>query len=568
MKTNPSPDIHPEVKTDRRFNPVWIVPIVALLLGVWLVKRSIDEKGELIVVRFENAADLAVGKTEVKCSNVSIGKVESIILNDELDVDVGLRIKPAHLHLVRNGSMFWVVRARVQGSSISGLGTLISGAYIELDPGPKKKNAATRRSFVGLETPPLTPPSVPGLRLVLESTKPGSVDVGSGIYYRDTVIGRIESREFQPKEKVVRFGAFIEDRYTELVTDQTLFWKTSGIKLDVGPEGFNLELPSLNSLVSGRVSVDQPEDGLDGTPLTNGSTLTLYDSEEQAEVSRFKSGTGFLLLVDQSLRGLKKGAPVEFRGLKIGRVAEISYSLIKDPTIERMPVLIQLDARLLEKHFPAGPIREGTEGFTEAVSRKLRASLRSSSLITGQMFVDLDYFPNLPDVAQEKQGGYTVLPVVESGIGRLEDKLATLLDKINALGLETLVENLSATSAQTTATLASIDHAVADDNGVVRQAKATLEETRTTLAALNTILASEQSKAIPADLRETLAKLNATLAPLSNDGAIYGDLRRTMDELRATVRSIDRLTTELADKPNSLIFGKDPNTRKIPKARR
>ena len=138
--------------------------------------------------------------------------------------------------------------------------------------------------------------------------------------------------------------------------------------------------------------MDEPEEGLEGVPLDDGENVTLYDSQEQAEVSRFKGGTEFLLLVDQSLRGLREGAAVEFRGLKIGRVAEISYGLVEDPKIDEMPVLIQLDARLLEKHFPANLINKGAEGFTKAVSRKLRASIRSSSLITGQMFVDLDYF--------------------------------------------------------------------------------------------------------------------------------------------------------------------------------
>lgn len=550
--------VHPEVKTSRRFNPVWIVPIIALLLGLWLVKRKHDEQGELVMVRFENAADLTVGKTEVKCSNVTIGKLEDIILNEELDVDVSLRIKPDHLHLVREGAQFWVVRARVQGSSVSGLGTLISGAYIELDPGPLGQDVEKKRRFIGLETPPLTPLSVPGLRLVLESTKPGSVDVGSGIYYNDTVIGRVESRDFLPEEKIVKFGVFIEERYAELISTQSLFWKTSGIKLDVGTEGFNLELPSLDSLVSGRISVNEPDGGIAGVPLEDGANVVLYASQEQAEVSRFKGGTEFLLLVDQSLRGLQKGAPVEFRGIKIGRVAEISYTLIADPKINEMPVLIQLDTRLLEKTFPPGLIDEGAEGFTDAVSRKLQASIRSSSLITGQMYVDLDYFPAQAAAAQKKRGKYTVLPVVESGIGRLEDKIAALLDKVNSLGLETLVDNLSKTSTQATDTFASMEG----------ELKTTLEELRKTVGSVNGILDDDETKALPGDLRLTLSRLNDTLEPLSANGAIYGDLRRTLDELRGTIRSIDRLTGEIADKPNSLLFGKDGNTNKIPRARR
>ncbi|WP_411826349.1 intermembrane transport protein PqiB [Luteolibacter sp. AS25] len=564
---NDSEEIHPEVKKDRSFNPVWIVPLVALLLGLWLVKRNHDEKGDLVTVRFESAADLAAGKTEVKCRNVTIGKLEDILLTDNLDVNTTLRIKPEHMHLVREDSQFWVVRARVQGSSVSGLGTLISGAYIELDPGSLGKDMKSKSKFVGLEEPPLTPASVPGLRLVLSAEEPGSVDVGSRIYFRDTMVGRIESREFFPDEKLVRFGAFFEEKYTGLVTSQTLFWKTSGVKLDVGAEGFNLELPSLDSLVSGRVSMGPPDDGLEGEPLDDGMSVSLYNSEEQARVSRFKGGTEFLLLVDKSLRGLRAGAPVEFRGIKIGRVAEISYSLIEDAKIEEMPVLIQLDTRLLEKNFPPNLIDNAAKGFSEEITRRLRASIRSSSLITGQMFVDIDYFGGLEDVEVVKRGGYTVLPTVESGLGRLEDKLAALLDKVNGLELETLVKNVSETTKQATTTLGSIEETLESDEGVIGEAEKTLKEMKDTMASLNTILINEETKAIPADLRLTLANLNETLKPLSSNGAVYGDLRRTLDELRGTVRSIDRLVGELADKPNSLIFGKDGNTREIPRAR-
>ena len=190
-----------------------------------------------------------------------------------------------------------------------------------------------------------------------------------------------------------------------------------------------------------------------------------------------------------------------------------------------------------------------------------------SSLITGQLFVDLDYFPGDDGLVATRRGEYTVLPTVASGLGRLEDKLAALLDKVNSLGLETLIANVSYTSKQATDTLASLEQTLEADDGLVVGAEDTLKEMRDTLASLNTILVNDETKAIPPDLRLTLANLNSTLQPLSSDGAVYGDLRRTLDELRGTVRSIDRLVGELADKPNSLIFGKDDNTKKIPRAR-
>ena len=261
------------------------------------------------------------------------------------------------------------------------------------------------------------------------------------------------------------------------------------------------------------------------------------------------------------------GARVEFRGIKIGRVAAISYSLLDDATIDEMPVLVQLDTRLLEKNFPSSLIRDESGGFTQEISESMRATLKSSNLLTGQLFVELDYYPAEDGISSTLRGGYTVLPTEESGLGRLEDKLAALLDKINGLGVEDMIADVSETSKQATATLASLENTIEADDGVVGEAEETLAEMKATLASLNKILDSGETKAIPGDLRETLANLNATLKPLSNDGALYGDVRRTLDELRGATRSIDRLVGELADKPNSLIFGKDENTKKIPRAR-
>ncbi len=559
-------ELHPDVRPGTRFNKVWIIPIITLLLGVWLVKHNIDHQGEMITIRFENADGIKEGKTEVKCRNVNIGMVEQITLTDDLAVEVGVLVKPQHLHLIRKDSRFWVEKPRVQGASISGLGTLVSGAFLQLDPGIGDEGA---RDFQGLENPPLTPRTVQGLRLTLTAERPGSIGIGSGIYFKDTLIGRVESRAFNMDTRTVNFGIFVEDQYRDLITDNSLFWQASGIKLEVGPEGFALDLPSLDALVAGRISVGVPKGLPTGEAMPDEMVLALFKSKEEAQNTTFQGGVEFLLMLDKSLRGLSVGSPVEFRGLQVGRVGKIAYSLVEadEINIKRIPILIQLDSHLMATHFPANFVDEGSGGFEQAFQAGLRASLKSSNLLTGQLFVDLDFGEENFDLI-EKHYDLIVLPTENTGLESIQDQIASLLEKFNKLEIETLITKVGETSDEATLVLENVNQAMISSKGVVTDAQTTLKEISGAVKSLNAILVSEDTKSLSTDLRETLAQVNKSLEPLSNDGAVYGDLRRTMDELRAAIRSIDRMTKEIPDKPNSLLFGKDANTKKIPRARR
>ncbi|YCM45508.1 MlaD family protein [Verrucomicrobiaceae bacterium 227] len=564
--TDQASETQPEVRKSSRFNKVWIIPIIALLLGAWLVKRNHDEKGDIVTIRFETADGLTAGKTEVKCRNVKVGIVEDIRLTDDLKVEVSVRIKPDQLDLVRKDSQFWVEKARVQGASISGLDTLIKGAFIGLDPGTGSRGI---REFKGLETPPLTPASIEGLRLVLTAREPGSVTIGSGIYFQNNLIGRVESHTFHPESKTVEFGVFIQDSFSNLVTTNALFWQNSGISLHVGADGFDLDLPSLDSLVAGRISVAVPKGVPPGDLITDNSSIPLFQSLEAANQSNFMGGVEMLILIDESLRGLSVGSPVEYRGLKIGRVGRISYDLVKGADIEKIPVLLQLDDRLMAAHFPPSILDEGQGGLKKALLKGLKASLKSGNLLTGQMYVDLDYYPDSPTVAElAVEGDYVILPTIHTGLNGLQDKISNLLDKLNEMDLDGLIAKIQNTSDEATETLSSINLAMTSKKGVVADAQTTLQEMTATMKSINDLLDADDTKQIPADLRKTLASINESLKPLSNDGAIYGDLKRTMEELRHAVRSIDKMAGEISDKPNSLLFGKDPSSNKIPRARR
>ncbi|MGJ8724205.1 MAG: intermembrane transport protein PqiB [Roseibacillus sp.] len=555
----------PEVKPARRLSWFWLLPLIAAILGLWLVKRHFDDFGEVVRVGLPSAEGLSVGKTEVRCRAVKVGELENITLTDDLEVELDLRIKPKHLHLLREDSQFWVVKARISGGSVSGLGTVFSGAYIELDPGTGEQG---KRDFVGLENPPPTPNSVPGLRLELVTENPGVVDVGSGVYFKNNLVGKIESRFFDPDREEVTLGVFVQEEYRDLVTTNTFFWGSSGLKVRVGAEGVDIELPSLDSLLKGQVAFGLMEGEVAGEEITDGYVYRLYQSLAEAEANSFESEGEFLLLFEQSVKGLTVGASVEFRGLKVGRVSEISYGLVRNGDDEQTPVLIQLNRRLLQKHFPPELLDEGGGGIELALGKGLRASLKSSNLLTGQRYVDMDYYPEEGEETLVVMDSYLVLPTVETGLGQLEERVTAVVEKINEVPIESLVNQLEATTLAAQNTLHVMNEKLESTGPVLVESQATLAEMKASLASLNEILKSESTRSIPDDVRETLAQINNTLKPLSNDGAVYGDLRRTMDELRSATRSIERLTDTISDKPNSLLFGKPGSSDKIPRAKR
>ena len=555
----------PQIRPVRGISWLWLLPLIAAVLGGWLVKKHLDDFGEIVQVSLLSAEGLSAGKTEVRCRSVKIGELENISLADDLEVELELRIRPKHLRLLREDSQFWVVKPRISGGSISGLGTVFSGAYIELDPGTGEEG---KRSYAGLDLPPPTSSSVPGLRLELVTEDAGEVDTGSGVYFKNNLVGKVESRVFDVNREEVTLGVFIEERYQSLVSSNTSFWGVSDLKFQVGAEGVGVELPSLDALLKGKVAFGLIEGEVKGEEVTDGFVYRLYGDLEEAEASGFESEGEFLLLFEQSIRGLLVGASVEFRGLKVGRVSEISYGLVADGDDKQTPVLIELNKRLLKKHFPPELLDEGGGGIELALSKGLRASLKSSNLLTGQRFVDMDYYPDEGAADLVVLESFLVLPTVETGLGQLEERVTEVMDKISEVPIDSLVRQLEATTLAAQNTLHIMNDKLESTGPILVESQATLVEMKTSLASLNKILESDSTQSIPDDVKTTLAQINRTLQPLSNDGAVYGDLRRTMDELRSATRSIERLTETISDKPNSLLFGKPNSSDKIPRAKR
>lgn len=503
----------PEIQRAKRWNAVWVVPIVALLLGIWLLYRNFTAQGEVVHVRFETADGIEAGKTEVRCRSVKVGMVRHVKLADDLkSVMVDIDVDRDEENLLRKGTRFWVVRPRITGTELSGVSTLITGAYIELDPGPA--NAPRDESFKGLETPPATNRNVPGLRLTLVADQAGSLATGAPIYFRGFEVGRIEGRKLSEDGSQVSYDAFIGETYSGLVTENTRFWNTSGIDISAGADGFKLRTPSFQAMISGGVSFGVTHGEEPGAAATDGRSFTLYKDEEFAKKSSFDPTMRLLLLFDQTVRGLSERAPVEYRGITIGRVSRISFDLMPGAQNMSVPVLIEIDPRLM---VPENPNKEKDADIAfirQAVDKGLRGALKTGSLITGALFVDLDYYDDVLPQGMGKVGEFDTVPTVSSGLAQLEAKLSAVLDKFQAL---------------------EIDKAVTGIGAAAKEIEATAAATRKSVSSLGP------------------------------DGPMQGDMLRVLDELRASLRSLKSVTNTIEEKPNALLFGRESSNNPVPK---
>jgi len=543
----------PEIRAAQRWNIVWVVPVIALLLGAWLLYRNFAAQGPSARIRFDTADGIVAGKTEVRCRSVKVGVVKKVKLADDLkSVMTYLEMDSEATNLLRTGTRFWVVRPRFSVTELSGVDTLITGPYIELDPGPPGGSART--DFIGLESPSATSHSVPGQRLVLTANETGSLSVGSPIYYRGFEVGRIEGRRLERDGAKVTYDVFISEEYSQLVRENTQFWNTSGVDISAGSEGFKLRTPSLQAMLSGGVSFGVTSGEEPGNVAQDGMNFPLYPDEDAARHSAFDPRLKYLLLFDQTVRGLTEKSTVEFRGIMIGRVAGISFDLAPATGDTRIPVLIEIDPALMWPENARNMTKPDAEFLKDAVANGLRAALKTGSLLTGSLFVDLDYYEDAAPAKLGISGEYITIPTVSSGFAQMEAKLSAILDKIQALPIDRAVTEFAAAASEAKTTLA--------------ESRTTLKEIETTMAAARKTLENPQFRELPADLRKTLDELQKSVASMGPDGAVQGDLLRTLDELRAALRSMKMMTTTIEDKPNSLIFGRESSGNPTPKAPR
>lgn len=508
----PPPSAPPEAPVMRptrrsRFSAVWIIPVVAALLGLWLVARHYSAQGPEITVHFDTAEGLIAGKTPVLCRSVPVGTVIAIALaDDNQGVEITLAMDRSAKRLLMEDTQIWVVRARYSSAGISGLNTLVTGNYVELQPGISRK---ARRQFAGLEDPPATPPGVPGLRFKLKAAQAGGLGAGASIVYKGISVGKLETRVFHPQNGEVEFTAFIASDYAQLVDRHTRFYNSGGLDLKVGADGIQLRSGTIESLLSSSVTfTDQAAKEPREKPLADGHEFVLYSSLSDTNKVEFNPSLPYLLLFTGSVRGLSPDAPVEFRGIRVGSVDGASFKYLPGDPERRVPVLIKIDPALLFDR-AAQDTATAQALVTESVGKGLRASLKTGSLLTGQLYVDLDFQKDAPLAGVTHVEGYDVLPTIaSSGIEDLQEKVGALLEKFKALPIEKTVETANETLTAAKSAVANLDKLTA--------AGSSLDKTLQNADKITTELAgSKDIGATLHNLRTTSAELNTTVGDLS-----------------------------------------------------
>jgi paraquat-inducible protein B len=543
----------PGLRRRPHISPIWAVPAVAALVALWLVYTTLAAQGPRITITFATADGLEAGKTQIKHNNVQLGVVETVELSQDLShVVVRARmLKTASRHL-NEGTRFWVVRPRLSLTNFSGLETLVSGAHIEMDPG----TGAYAEEFKGLELPPVVRADVPGREFVLMTPKLGALGPGSPIYFRGIQVGEVLGYDFAAAEQDIAVHAFVRAPYDTLVREGTRFWSASGISLAPGGQGFKLQIESLQAVISGGIAFETPDAAQGAEPAKEGTVFALLDDHESVAESAYTVRARYRVEFEGSVHGLDPGAPVEFKGVKVGRVVELHLEFDPRGNIVRVPVTIELERQHLQQSADT-PLPPGASLTAVLIEHGMRAQLRPSSLITGQLYVALDIFPRAPPDKLDTSGPDPRIPTVPGDLEGLTTSLTTVLDRISALPLDQLVRDLDGTlqSYQRVAdmpelrqSMHSLSQALAAAESLMRNADT---QAGPLLASLRKTSDAAQDAIVHAD-----ATLDSVNSGYGDDSQVRRDLTALLRQFQDAARSVKALADSLEQHPEALVRGR------------
>ncbi|HUN90944.1 MAG TPA: MlaD family protein [Burkholderiaceae bacterium] len=525
----------PAIRRERwRVSLVWIVPALAALIGLWLVVEQRLQQGPELTIRFRTAEGIEPGKTRIRYKDVDIGAVERVTLApDRTQVIVHARLDRDARSMLVGDTQFWVVRPRISTTGVTGLGTLLSGAYIGVEAG---HSTEARRDFTGLEIPPIVTTGLPGRQFILHGSGLGSLAVGSPVFFRRIEVGRIAAYALDRDGNGVTFTIFIDAPYDAYVTSSVRFWHASGIDVVLDSGGVRVHTESIATLVEGGIAFQAPQDEPGQAEAPPGTAFLLYPDRDAAmrvpdtEVRRFTAYFG------ESLRGLSSGAPVEFHGIPIGEVESLGVEYDRNGLV-RFPVALDVYPNRLRARSVAGAATPGSgdAAFHELVDgltrHGLRAQLKTGNLLTGQLYVALDFHPEAAAAAVDWTRTPPVLPSVGGGLEEIQETVARLLHKLDRVPIDAIAADARATLQRLDTTVADADALIKRlDADVAPQAAATLQEARR---------AAESARRL-----------------LDADAPLQEDVREALRELQRSARAVTTLSETLDRHPEALLRGR------------
>jgi len=531
-----------------RFSIVWIVPVVAALVALGIAAERVLSEGPTVTLVFKTADGIEAGKTFVKYKDVNIGQVTAVRLTDDFaKVEVTARIAKSAAGLMVEDAKFWVVRPRISLSGVSGLSTLLSGDYIGFQAGASQKKA---RKFVGMEVPPIITDGAAGTQFTLNAADLGSLGIGSPVYYRRLPVGQVVAFDLSADGKAVTVRVFVTAPYDKYVGADTRFWNASGFDVSLTANGLDVRTQSLVALLEGGVAFDTPPSGTVSAPVAANASYRLYPDRTTAMKQDEGIATKYVMYFDESLRGLSVGAPVTFFGVPVGEVTAVGLSFTEKTLRVRPRVDIVVYPERMIANLPSAQEKLAETMVKNAATRHaimlrmveqrgLRAQLTTGSLLTGQLYVALAYFPDAPKATFDANATPPVLPSVASLLPDIEAKLSSILAKLDRVPLDAIGDGLKQNLATLEQTLKDAGRVLSNfDAQVVPALKSTLDDAKTAVAAAERMLTSTENNLV------------GTGAP----GQI--ELRNAMQEISRAARSLRILADFLEQHPEALVRGK------------
>lgn len=495
---------------------VWLIPLTALIIGLWLMVTAILQRGEEITLRVPNADGIQEGSTVIKLLNVEVGRITKIALNEQRDgVILTAKINADIQDLLRDDTQFRIVRPRIDRSGISGLSTLVSGVYIDMVGGQSQKR---QHDFVITDATTLSQyTNQEGIFIRLEGDADKLIPAGSPVLYHQIEVGEVESVRFQPETLKTEYRLFIAAPNHHLIGKNTKFWRDDGVRVGLERDSISIQTPSLSTLLTGAITFDNPKEG-QGQAVTTQDVFTLHQQKNQIPSSVNEQAIYRVAFFQQNIRGLQAGAAVMYQGVEVGRVVASPYFTHQEKAHlfehQHIPVLFYLDPHLFVDGQGHIDQESWKKSVSKALNQQLAVSVATSNLISGSLNLELSnkkgkiYFPH------QQYGDYAVIGTMHGGLDEMQHSLNALLDKFNQLPLEK-----------------------------------TLSELNQTLVEIKHLTASKEVHALPKDIQETLAELRTTLKGIGPDAPIYHNAQNTLNKLDNVLKTMD-------EQPNSLIFNK------------
>lgn len=516
------------IKESKRLSSVWLVPIIALGIGLWFVYYQLSNQGPMITIAFENAEGLEAGKTKIKAREVDIGLVKSIKLNEDLSgVVITAQMSKEAEDMLTDNTEFWIVTPRISLSGVSGMSTLLSGPYINMEP---SLEGEPKSDFIARTEPPVTPIGTPGLHITLNSNDEFAYEKGDAVVYKGLKVGEFEDIYFNLEERVVYYNVFIEDPYHQLITKNTRFWNVSGINFELGANGLEVQTGSVETLLTNGVTFGVPEGMSLGERITERDYFDIYPDYQAASDQRYKRGVKFALMIEDTVRGLKIGAPVEYRGLVIGQVVEINPEFYSEQIIldegYSIPVIIEIQPGRVQQPDTDEGVEFVKQQTLHWIHRGFRATLETGNLLTGALYVDVDIYPEMaPPETIENFMDFPIIPTIPEEFGQIADKMNQILNKVNQMPLEDIGDNA---------------------NQMLKQLSETAESFEVT--------SGNADKLILTEMRKTLTEVNRLLADYQQGSVTNTEINRTMKSVQQLLGDLQPLIKQLNRAPNSLVF--------------